>query len=103
MKKLTKDSEEKFIKGQQHKEALERKELEKAATLLENLEKKRKAVEKFELMKRQLQKDTRGRNVEKHNITMQQAASQQQRENQITREMVRKEKKVANKLQEAEI
>ena len=52
MKKLTKDSEEKFIKGQQHKEALERKELEKAATLLENLEKKRKAVEKFELMKR---------------------------------------------------
>ena len=52
MKKLIKDSEEKFIKGQQHKEALERKELEKAATLLENLEKKRKAVEKFELMKR---------------------------------------------------
>ena len=76
MKKLTKDSEEKFLKGLQHKEALERKELEKEATLLENLEKKRKAVEKFELMKRQLQKDMRGRNVEKHNITMQQAASQ---------------------------
>ena len=57
---------------------------------------------KFEMMKKQLQKDVRGRNTEKSNITQQQAINQQQRENQITKEMQRKEKKVANKLAEAE-
>ena len=36
-----------------HKEDLERKELEKAANMLENLEKKKKAVAKFERMKAQ--------------------------------------------------
>ena len=72
-RKLYKDSEDKVLKGISHKESLERKELEKAATLLENLEKKRKAVMKFEMMKKQLQKDVRGRNTEKSNITQQQA------------------------------
>ena len=57
---------------------------------------------KFEMIKKQLQKDVRGRNTEKSNITQQQAINQQYRENQITKEMQRKEKKVANKLAEAE-
>ena len=57
---------------------------------------------KFEMIKKQLQKDVRGRNTEKGNITQQQAINQQYRENQITKEMQRKEKKVANKLAEAE-
>ena len=70
-KKLFKDSEEKVIKGLHHREKCEKKELEKAANLLETLEKKRKAVEKFEKMKRQLQTDMRGRNTEKSNITQQ--------------------------------
>ena len=75
-RKLYKDSEDKVIKGINHKETLERKELEKAATLLENLEKKRKAVIRFETVKKQLQKDVRGRNTEKSNITQQQALNQ---------------------------
>ena len=72
-RKLYKDSEDKVLKGISHKETLEKKELEKAATLLENLEKKRKAVIRFETVKKQLQKDVRGRNTEKSNITQQQA------------------------------
>ena len=35
-----------------HRENMERKELEKAANMLELLDKKKKAVEKFERMKR---------------------------------------------------
>lgn len=44
-------SEKNALQGMKHKEDLERKELEKAATMLENLEKKKKAVQKFEKMK----------------------------------------------------
>ena len=44
-------SEKNALQGLKHKEDLERKELEKAATMLENLEKKKKAVQKFERMK----------------------------------------------------
>ena len=36
---------------------MERKELERAAVMLENLEKKRKAVEKFERMKAKQQRE----------------------------------------------
>ena len=67
------DTENKLIKGLQHKEKCQMNELQKAANLLENLEKKRKAVEKFEKIKKQLQSDTRGRNTEKGEKTQQQA------------------------------
>ena len=59
-------SEKGALQGMKHKEDLERKELEKAATMLENLEKKRKAVEKFEKMKLKQQRDARVKNHEKN-------------------------------------
>lgn len=50
--KMMSISEKEALQGMKHRENMERKELEKAAVMLENLEKKRKAVEKFEKMKR---------------------------------------------------
>lgn len=48
---------------------MEKKELERAANMLENLEKKKKAVEKFERMKQQQRKEAQNRNNEKHCIS----------------------------------
>lgn len=45
-------SEKEAFQAMKHRENMERKELEKAANMLELLDKKKKAVEKFERMKR---------------------------------------------------
>ena len=50
--KMMSISEKEALQGMKHRENMERRELEKAAVMLENLEKKKKAVEKFERMKK---------------------------------------------------
>ena len=79
--KMMSISEKEALKGMKHRENMERKELERAANMLENLDRKKKAFEKFEKMKRQQQRDSRVKNVEKSNITQQQAKDMVQKEN----------------------
>ena len=90
------------LKGALHKEEMERKDMEKECILLDNLEKKRKAVEKFEKMKREQQREARLKNVEKSATSKQQAKDMQDYGNRINNELKRKEKKVAEKLAAAE-
>ena len=76
--------------------------MENERNLMESLAKKDRAFKQFERQKQTTQKETKVQNKEKSAKTAQIFADENRKQEQLVREMKRKEKKVQSKLEEGE-